>query len=929
MKYGVVKYGFFAAGCLLVADASDARAAVAAAPAATTADPVDQLKLPYERFTLPNGLTVIVYTDHSAPTVLVSLTYRVGSKDEPEGKTGFAHLFEHMMFQETPNRKDEYFSRLNQAGAININGNTTTDRTRYFEIIPTQALDLALWMESDRMQYLLGAIDAKALDSQRAVVKNEKRQHGTAASDAQSDAFLAALYPANHPYAHSTIGSMRDLDAASVEDARSWFDSYYGASNAILLLAGDIDASTAREKVAKYFKDVRPGSRTQSIARWVPTLGEHKDLHFYGKDGHVTLSRTWPVPSGDEREGTLLNLMASTLSGSPDAPLNAALVEHDGPALSVGAIFQDSFVNGIFTVSVDLKPGADIAEVERRIDAVMAAQLRDGPNARMLQQYRRTADKDLLAGLEDPQSVGGILEEGELAGGDPLLFKTERRWQTEATPATIAAVARKWLTRPYITTRTDPEPTTTPAVADSVDRTRSPAVAATPAVTGASPATLPPIERATLSNGAQLVVVRRPKLPLVSVTFAFATGRFIGRDYPRGLSSLTLGSLFEGSKRYPAETIKATMRDLALYPVGIGDQRQSSVTFSTDSASLDQATAFTTEVLREPLFPQKKVDEHRLAVDQSFDSYERNPSGALEAVFSQALWGKDHPVGHIETRDEAKSISRAAMLDFYQHELSPANMTAYFVGDITLEHARALMEANLAGWHQGVKPAPTVDVPAARPTGVRVVLIDIPGATQSQVLGGRLMEMWEPRRSMAEVLANGALGGAFTSRINLNLREDKGWTYGIRSNLGGSLRSQRTFYVKGAIQADHTADAIREVLREIRDFNADRPLTATELQDQKTTVLNKLKTVLTSNRNYVMAMMDAQERGMPLDYLQSMPAVIDSITLDEAQKVARETFHADDFVWAIAGDLRKIEPEIRALNLGPVEVQDVYGHRIR
>lgn len=887
---------------------------------------VKNTQLKFEKFTLPNGLTVVVYPDHSVPKVLVSLTYRVGSKDEPEGKSGFAHLFEHMMFQETGNRKGEYFKQLVENGAIEINGNTTTDRTRYFETVPSRELDLALWMESDRMQYLLGAIDAKALDSQRAVVKNEKRQSSTPESEARNAAYTAAFYPKGHPYDHSVIGSMRDLDNASVEDVRAWFDSYYGASNAILLLAGDVDPATAREKVAHYFKDVRPGTRTQQITRWIPTLQETKQLRFVSKTSTVSVSRSWPVPTEEERDGVLLQMFAGAIAGTPQSALNQALVENKGPALAISATYNDAAVNGVFSISADVRPGADPSEVERKLDKVLAGLFAKGPDPAALLRNRHARDKDWLAMLEDPEAVGSVLESGELSAGDPLLYKSLRRWEQEATPASIAAVARKWLSRPYVGVRTDPEPKTTPAIAGSVDRKKPPA---TPPIAADSVPKFPPIEQATLANGAKLVVVHRPRFPLVSVALEFQTGRFIEHSYPDYLARFTFGSLFDGSKRYPTEVIKTRMSDLAVFPGVSSDHRRSTISFSSNSVGLSDAFDFVTEVLREPTFPQKKIDEYIELVDSSFDSYEKNAAGSQGQLFNIALWGKDHPLARIETRAEAKRKSREEMLRFYNNEIAPANMTAYFVGDITLDKARALVERGFADWHRGIQPAPTSATPMPKPTGVRVVLIDVPGARQSRIMAGRLIEPWEERRAMVEQLANGVLGGGFTSRINLNLREDKGWSYGVRSGLGPSLNSPRSFFVSGSVQTDRTAPAIKEIIKELHDFRTIRPITQTELDEQKTSTLNRLESALKSNAAYLTFMLDADDRGLPLDYATNLPAMVRSISLEETRQVVQDAFKPDDFVWSIAGDLRTIEAEVRALNLGPVEVQDVYGNRIR
>lgn len=944
MKHRFLKSCTITAFCLLAAEVHGAahpvhRAAAggAFAPKTSTAEKgvaaadeaaalVEKTKLNFDKFTLPNGLTVIVYPDHSVPKVLVSLTYRVGSKDEPEGKSGFAHLFEHMMFQETENRKGEYFKPLLANGAIDINGNTTTDRTRYFESVPSRELDLALWMESDRMQYLPGAIDAKALDSQRAVVKNEKRQHSTPESEARDTAYTAAFYPKGHPYDHPVIGSMRDLDNASVEDVRSWFDSYYGASNAILLLAGDVDPAVAREKVAHYFKDVRPGTRTQQITRWIPTLEETKRLRLVGKNANVTISRSWPVPTEEDRDGVFLQSFAGAIAGEPQLPLNQALVENKGPALWVAAGYSDAAVNGVFSINAEVRPGVDPDEVERRIDAVLAKLFEKGPDAAVLRRNLHARDKGWLATLEDPEAVGSMLESGELSAGDPLLYKAMRTWERKVTPLSLAAVARKWLNRPYVDVRTDPEAKTSPAEPGTVDRKTLPT---TPPIAADSAPRFPPIERATLANGAKLVVVHRPQFPLVSVGFEFETGRFLQHRYPDYLPGFTFGSLFDGSKRYSNEVIKTRMNELAIYP-GVGsDHRRSTVSFSTDSASLADGVDFIAEVLREPTFPQKKIDEYVEQVDAGFDSYEKNPKGSQGQLFNVALWGKDHPLARIETRAQAKHKSRDEMLQFYNNEIAPANMTAYFVGDITLDRARALVEHSFGTWHQGVKPSPTADTPPPKPTGVRVVLIDVPGARQSQIQAGRLIEPWEQRRAMVEQLANGVLGGSFTSRINLNLREDKGWSYGVRSGLGPSLNSPRTFYVSGAVQTDRTAPAIQEIIKEVQAFRSTRPITQTELDEQKTTTLNRLESALNSNAAYLTFMLDADNRGIPLDYATALPAMVRSISLEETRQVVQEAFKPDDFVWSIAGDLRKIEADVRALNLGPVEVQDVYGNRIR
>ena len=323
------------------------------AVAESTATLVD---LPFERFQLDNGLTVLVHSDHSTPTVFVGMWYGVGSRDEPDGKTGFAHLFEHLMFQGTENRDGEFFSPFNDAGATGMNGTTNEDRTNYFATVPSGALDMALWMESDRMIHLLGAVTQEALDEQRGVVQNEKRQRETRPYAAMSDKIRAGLYPTDHPYRHSVIGSMEDLDAASLEDVHGWFETYYGATNVVLVLAGDVTLETAREKVAHYFAAAPVGEPLAKPAQWIPELGENRVEHMYDRVGQTRVARVWPIPGNSSRDASLFYLINEALVSNRNSPLYKALIDELGMATSVQGSPYARVLSGEYTLTVNLKP---------------------------------------------------------------------------------------------------------------------------------------------------------------------------------------------------------------------------------------------------------------------------------------------------------------------------------------------------------------------------------------------------------------------------------------------------------------------------------------------------------------------------------------------------------------------------------------------
>ena len=347
-------------------------------------DLVDRVNLEYEMFRLENGLTTIVYTDHSTPTIYVGIWYGVSSKDEPEGRTGFAHLFEHLMFQGTENREGEYFTPFTKAGATGMNGTTSEDRTNYFATVPTGAIDMALWMESDRMSHLLGAVTQEALDEQRGVVQNEKRQGENRPYAGMYDRIREGIYPAGHPYRHSVIGSMEDLDAASLEDVHEWFDTYYGASNAVLVLAGDIDAATAQEKVTHYFSGAPAGVPLVKPQQWIPDIRENRKEIMYDRVGQIRISRNWALPNLNDRDATLMYLVNETMVNNKNAPLQKVLVDELQLATDVRGGAFGQVIASENNLTINLRNGVEPDDVLEIVDDVIASYLEEGPDAQIL-----------------------------------------------------------------------------------------------------------------------------------------------------------------------------------------------------------------------------------------------------------------------------------------------------------------------------------------------------------------------------------------------------------------------------------------------------------------------------------------------------------------------------------------------------------------
>jgi zinc protease len=372
------------------------------------------LTIPYTRFTLPNGLTVLVHEDHKAPIVSVAVWYHVGSKDEPASKTGFAHLFEHLMFNGSEHHKGEFFAPFEQAGATNQNGTTWFDRTNYYETVPTTALDMALWMESDRMGHLLGAIDQKTLDEQRGVVQNEKRQGENQPYGRVDEHMLLQAFPANHPYHHDTIGSMADLNAASLEDVKNWFRTYYGAANTTVVLAGDINAATAKTKMLRYFGDIPAGPPVARQQAWVAPRASSSHDQMDDRVAQTRIYREWNVPARGQRDLTLLDLAADVLGGGKTSRLYQRLVYQDKLVDDVSVGISPFELASQFTLQADVKKGVDPARVETVIAQEWTKFLANGPTPAELSQVQAMDRAQTVRGLERAAGKGVRLAEGQV-----------------------------------------------------------------------------------------------------------------------------------------------------------------------------------------------------------------------------------------------------------------------------------------------------------------------------------------------------------------------------------------------------------------------------------------------------------------------------------------------------------------------------------
>ena len=884
-------------------------------------DLATQIDLPYERFQLENGLTVLVHSDHSTPTVFVGMWYGVGSKNEPEGKTGFAHLFEHLMFQGSENREGEYFSPFTDAGATGMNGTTNEDRTNYYATVPTGALDMALWMESDRMSHLLGAITEEALDEQRSVVQNEKRQGETRPYAQMHDKIREGIYPTDHPYRHSIIGSMDDLNAASIDDVHEWFNTYYGASNVILVLAGDVTFEDAKSKVGHYFGEAPAGEPLSHPKKWIPNLTENREEMMFDRVGQTRISRVWALPGMNDKDTSLMYLVNDSLVGNKNSPLRKKLVDELQLATSIRGGAHGRVMSGEYQLTIDLRPGVTPEQAMAVVDDVIAAYLINGPDEQIVENAKLGVNMYMLGALETGSQIGRVLVEGELFANNPLFINTALEWLNSATADQLRQVANRWLTRGYYQLTVEPFPEYQSADL-AVDRS------AIPAVKADSEIQFPEVETATLKNGMKLVVAKRGSIPLVDVSIQIETGAMAAPADAPGLPAFVFGLLDKGTRKFDANELAAAKDKIAMGgSFGAGDEN-SSFGYRILSTKLEPSLELAAEMLRYPTFPDDELEKVKARLFAYLANLEVAPARAAGGLFDRAIYGADTPKGAVWSPELLSQVDRAKLQAWHSAEIAPDNMIVYMIGDIDLKTATAAVNKAFGKWH-GKNDSALSDIGSARDAESKVILVDYPGAASSTIVAGRAINPYNSDTWTTMSLMNRAIGGSFESRLNMNLREDKGWSYGYRSGISRNSSGDMTFRSSGQVQTDKTAASMQEIKREMDEFASSRPATENEVDRIKLNQTRSLPGSFATNSGFLGSMISSTNYGLPFDYAESSADRIADVRLEDIHAAARDILESEKLTWVVVGDLEEIEEAVRELNYGDVEVWDAYGNHLR
>jgi zinc protease len=879
----------------------------------------------FEKHTLPNGLQLILHVDRKLPIVHVNQWFHVGSKNEKPGRTGFAHLFEHMMFQGSKNVEGEYFTVAEKLGSNvregGVNGTTSNDRTNYFATVPSGSLEALLWLESDRLATLLDVTDQAKLDNQRDVVKNERRQGlENVPYGRWYEMLFTQLFPVGHPYSWTVIGSMEDLSAATLDDVKEFFRRYYTPNNLSLAIAGDFDPAEAKRLVEKYFGAIPPGLALERPARWIPSLASERVVEVADRVPQERTYMAWPAPEYFAPGDASLDMAAGILADGLSSRLNKALVYDRQLCTDVNAFMLSAEISGAFVVQATARPGASLHDIERIIGEQIAELATSGPTQAELDRARTKHEFTFISGLERIGGFGGkadLLNQYNVFLGEPgKLDEDMARYRTLTTEQVRADVDR-WLDTPNrLVVRFRPETSSRPPDS-ALDRTVEP-----PAGTD-RPFTAPVVQTATLGNGLEIFVVERAELPKASVTLATRAGAMTDPSAKAGLANMVVRTIDMGTTSRQALDIEQALGDLGTSLTGSAGREVAVLNVDVLRRNLSPALAIVADVVQHPTFPQAEVDRELQRQLAALAQQENNPNAVAARVRNILAFGTDHPYGRPAqgSPSTVKGITRDDLEAFHRARWKPGSSALIFVGAVTLDEARRLAQEHFGGWTGGAAPAVTIPSPSPATPG-RIYIVDRPDAAQTVAQHflpspGRAAEDY-----YALMMADAVWGGGgFGTRLNMNLREDKGYSYGVFSNLAPYTEAG-VWYAGGGVQTDKTAPAVTEFDRELKALAGERPITRAEFDAARQTKMRGYTQQFEAYDRIAGQVANLWAQRLPMTELQREYDATAKASHDAALAAARAYARPDRAMLLLVGDRAKIENEVRALGIGEVVVID-------
>ena len=875
------------------------------------------LEISWEKFVLDNGLSVIIHEDHKTPIVAVNIWYHVGSKNEKSGKTGFAHLFEHLMFGGSEHLEGSYIESMERIGATDLNGTTSEDRTNYFENVPVSALDYTLFAESDRMGFFYNTISQEVLDLQRGVVQNEKRQGDNQPYAIVEELVVKSTYPAAHPYAHTVIGSMEDLDSASLDDVREWFKTYYTPSNAVLVIAGDTTSREAHQKVQHYFGDIASGPPVSHQRAWVAKMtGEHREV-VQDRVPQSRIYKVWNVPGYGNAAADHLRLGAGILSSGKTSRLYKRLVYDDQIATQVAAYLDEREIGSQFVVVATARPGETLNNVENAVDEELARFLNDGPDSRELERIKMQSYASFVRGVERIGGFGGksdILATSQTYLSSPAGYKERLQHLEQATQESVRDAAREWLSDGVYALEVLPF---------TVSKQVSEATAERDGLPEPGPAhdlRLPLIHEDKLSNGLRLLVAERHEIPVVNFWLEVDAGYAADQSAAPGTARLASSLLTGGTHRRSALEISDELQMLGAQVTAGCNLDISTVYLSALRPTLDKALDVFADIILNPVFPDADFERQQKLQLSTIANEKVTPLQMALRALPPVLFGSRHaygvPLTGSGTEESVQQLTRQDMAKFHATWFKPNNATLIVVGDTTPDEIQPKLEQFFGGWAGGQIPAKNI-ITVPKPDKPSVYLVDKPGALHSIVIAGTIAPPPDARTEIALETMNNIFGGTFGARLNMNLREDKHWSYGAASVLYGA-RAQRPFLAYASVQGDKTGDAIAEMLKELSGLTGTKPIRMEELDKVKAQQILELPGAHETMNSIGSLLGDLLQLGLPLNFYDTYVSRVSALRIPELEDCAKSLLDPRQMIWMIVGDRSQIEPALRDLGIGEI-----------
>jgi zinc protease len=903
--------------------------------------------LQVEQFSLPNGLKVVLHEDHKTPVVGVNLWYRVGSKDEKPGRTGFAHLFEHMMFQGSKHHDSDYFIPLEKLGA-DLNGTTGEDDTIYYETVPSNALELALWLEADRMGFLLPSMTPQRLNNQRDVVKNERRETVDNAPYGQAEeALLKALYPPDHPYHHSVIGSMADLSAARLADVSAFFRTYYVPNNAILSVAGDFQPEQAKTWIKKYFGPLPRGPEVVRPKVSTPKLAESKHITMTDAVSLLRAELIWPTVPSTHRDEPALDVLAAVLGGlAKENRLFRTLIYDRQLAAQVSASHPTHLLSGMFEVELYAQPGQKLDELVQIAHAQIARLKTDGPTAAEVRKAQNERESELVMGMQSVTRKAALLSEYLDRYGDPLGYQIELEKIFAVTPEDVKRVAREYLGPHLIELDVVPGEPAARAPEAAVEVAAQAALASPPIVEvrddfdraqipilGPTPRYAPPsFERRRLSNGLELRIVERHDLPIVTVDLVFKSGETLTPKGKEGLGSIAIGLLDEGTRTRDALQIAGELAEIGATLGASGELESSTISLTTLARHLNPALDLYADVILNASFPEKQLERLKIQRLAQLKARTDDAEQTAEVIFPRLIYGPDHPYGRADsgTAASVRSITRDDVVAFCKQVMVPSNAELVVVGDVRPDAITGALESRLRGWAASPAPRqPSTSIANVPPVSRSAIyMVDKPSAAQTVLTLGRIGAARKAPDVFALSLMNAILGGQFVSRINMNLREDKGYSYGAESSFS-FLRGPGPFEVVATVQTAVTKESLVELFKELSDITGKRPVTDAELAFAKQRMIQGFPHRFETTFGVAGQLAVLIAEDLPDDEFTRYQSRVEAVTKADIERVAREYITPEKMALLVVGDRSQVEGSLKSLPFFErIEQLDVEGNPV-